>query len=69
MLTGVESIRDNEALQWQKYRRDKMLKIKNKKGEQVAELKDEDTEPTFIKDKKEKKDGISTDEADKEEET
>ena len=32
-----------------------MLKIKNKKGEVVAELKDEDTAPTFIKDKKKNK--------------
>ena len=31
-----------------------MLKIKNKKGELVAELLDEGTEPTFIKDKKKK---------------
>lgn len=32
----------------------KMLKIKNKKGETIATLKDDDTEPQFIKDKKDK---------------
>lgn len=32
-----------------------MLKIKNKKGETIALLKDEDTKPTFIKDKKKKR--------------
>lgn len=32
-----------------------MLKIKNKKGELVAKLEDEDTQPEFIKKKKKKK--------------
>lgn len=32
-----------------------MLKIKNKKGELIAKLEDEDTQPEFIKKKKRKK--------------
>lgn len=31
-----------------------MLKIKNKKGDTIATLEDDDTEPQFIKDKKDK---------------
>ena len=32
-----------------------MLKIKNKKGELIAKLEDEDSQPEFIKKKKKKK--------------
>lgn len=46
-----------------------MLKIKNKKGETIATLEDDDTEPQFIKDKKDKdKDEDTDDERENEDE-
>lgn len=45
-----------------------MLKIKNKKGDLVAELNDEDTQPRFIKDEKEEEDKVIKKDKDEEEE-
>jgi len=45
-----------------------MLKIKNKKGEMIAKLEDEDTQPEFIKKKKKKKEKDAEEDRDKEQE-
>jgi len=45
-----------------------MLKIKNKKGETIATLEDEDEAPQFIKDKKDKDEDTDDERKDEDEE-